>query len=343
MKTKITKTQRIIADVVLLLLVIALWVLYMVRNGGETRTTMLQTVVVEDGVCKNIPIENDIAVMRSGQYVINAKWWSEEEPGVVSALIITNEKGEQIFGCTGNKVDIVSTKMKLAAGKYNMKFYFLGSEEETDKFASEHDLGPVKGERFQGYGKDGQWTVNYSVKIQHPTKQIVFVCMMFGLAIGMVMARIMVLATKKGPKTTAQYDERQIVVRGTAYKYGFFTALFFSIIIALLEFAEIEVPAQTGILIVIGTVLSIFVMVAYNIWYDGYFALNENRKALIILFAIIGFINIIIGINNVSLGNVIRDGKLAMGSLNFICAIFMYMVLAVIGLKSLVEKREDAE
>ena len=54
--------------------------------------------------------------------------------------------------------------------------------------------------------------------------------LVFGLIIGLAIAAILIKAANKDGKFKTKYDERQEAVRGKAYKYSFYTLLFFDVL-----------------------------------------------------------------------------------------------------------------
>ena len=69
-----------------------------------------------------------------------------------------------------------------------------------------------------------------------------------GLIIGIIFAIIIIKMFNKDGKAVTKYDERQKVVRGEAYKYGFFSILITCGILMVLN-------TQEGILNVLGDTL----------------------------------------------------------------------------------------
>ena len=110
---------------------------------------------------------------------------------------------------------------------------------------------------------------------------------------------------------------------------------------SILSMGDIPIPAEQGVLLFVGIVIAGAVMITYSIWKDGYFALNENRKTLLIIFCIVTIINFVGGMNGLHMGTVMRDGRLALGSMNFFCCgLFLYIFILLV-VKSLMDKRED--
>jgi len=340
MKPKLTRTQKMIADIIIIVIAVAAFVLIFVRMSRFNGTTIQQTVVVENGKVVSEPAVDSFTLKYGGSYSIAAKWWPEENPGFVSGLVVTDTDGEEIFSCTGNEVDAVSAKMKLAKGTYEIRFVYFASAEELNTFVEEHHLS-ILSDSTLDYEESGQWTMNYSVDFQIPFSTFLGVSVLMGIVIGLLLVRFFLVMTKTGDHAKAEYDERQELIRGKGYKYGFIALAFYNALAALLHFSEIDLPLDQGVQTVVGILLAAAVMITYNIRNDGYFALNEKRGTLIVIFIIVCLLNLVCGINNLHMGTVIIDGKLAIGSLNFFCMVFLIYTLGVLFIKTAADKRED--
>lgn len=100
-------------------------------------------------------------------------------------------------------------------------------------------------------------------------------------------------------------------------------------------FAEAEVPLFLSI------VAGVAVFACYCIWNDGYFSLNENRRSLMIVFAVVGIVNIVLGILHIQRGEFLVNGRLTFNSLNFFCGILAIIIFVALFLKKLKDDREE--
>ena len=86
------------------------------------------------------------------------------------------------------------------------------------------------------------------------------------------------------------YDERQELVRGRAYKYGFFTVAAISSV--LMIYCAFEQKDSVNVFFSMLSVFSgIVVFAAYCIWHDAFFTLKKKPTSYIILFTAITFID----------------------------------------------------
>ncbi|MBQ4058450.1 MAG: hypothetical protein IJD40_05915 [Lachnospiraceae bacterium] len=162
--------------------------------------------------------------------------------------------------------------------------------------------------------------------------------MMCGVVAGIAfVALIMWIVRKMGGKIEWNcnkenaYDERQLMARGEAYKYAFFTILLSVIIASVLDevlgFSLLMSFAGMGFIIC----LSIAVFATICIVKDAYMSLYENVKGIVITFAIIGISNVGIGIVNLGGTALIENGVLAKESYNIIVGVmFIYLLLVFI-------------
>ena len=161
-----------------------------------------------------------------------------------------------------------------------------------------------------------------------------FIGTLCGFAIGLIIALILLRITKTTANKRCEYDERQKVARGNGYKYGFWTLVICNTVYAFLSIGFSKFPMDTASIMMICIVLGISVHISYCIWHDAYFALNENKSRLMVIFAVVGVINICLGLRNLLAGEMIEDGILNFRSMNLICGVLFIILFAEILLKS---------
>ena len=217
MKNKLSKQQKVLIDVVLLIVAFAVFG-WLIANGfSKGVTQMRQIVAVENGHTVSKPITNSFELNTKGKQVIAVKWWSDEKPGFVTGLVVTDPTGEEIFACTGDKVDILSNSMKLEKGTYEITLTFLSSPEEMNSFILAHNLGEVIGDEFTDYKENGEWLMEYSVEFRSAFGLgHVAISVLMGVIIGLLLVRLFWVISKTGNQSKLQYDERQEMVRGRA-------------------------------------------------------------------------------------------------------------------------------
>ena len=90
-----------------------------------------------------------------------------------------------------------------------------------------------------------------------------------------------VLRGMKGQsKTVKQYDERQLLIQGKAYKYSFFTLLSYFLGIGVLTVVLERDFATTYVYACIGLCLGLLVYVMYSLFKDAYIGMKESAVSV---------------------------------------------------------------
>lgn len=161
-----------------------------------------------------------------------------------------------------------------------------------------------------------------------------------GILFGIMCKVLMAKFFTKDKSGKSKYDERQKIVRGRGYKYGFFTLLICMALDILLG-TTLEMYIDRSVLIFTSLCLAVVVHAAYSIWNDGYFSINEEPTKIIIVLSVIGVINLWIGIRHIVHGTIIEEGIVGMNAMNLICGIMMLLILSVLAIKKQCSKCAD--
>ena len=154
----------------------------------------------------------------------------------------------------------------------------------------------------------------------------------------------MIVSKKLGgvPTGKCNFDERQELVRGKAFKYGFFTMMACNIILGFgPDILEVELPMANSVAMFLSLAIGLVVFASYAIWNEGYFSLNERPKSMMILFGFIAVVNTISAIMNYHQGKMFADGKLTFFAMNAVCAGMFVLIFIVLFAKSIARKHED--
>lgn len=170
-----------------------------------------------------------------------------------------------------------------------------------------------------------------------------------GFTLGALLAAIIgvlfIFAMKKYTKTDnslkCKYDERQQLIRGTGFKYGFFTLMLCNVVAAFLVSVEKKQYIDHAVLMFTAILLGIFVYVAYCIWNESYFSLNENPKRVVIVFILVALFNFGVGYRGFRHGELMKDGMLTVHCLNILCGILFLMLFFVMAAKHICKKKEE--
>lgn len=165
-----------------------------------------------------------------------------------------------------------------------------------------------------------------------------------GALCGLVLAVLLFRMLKKRYRVDVhEFDERQILARGRAYKYGFIATLvlvFAERLVREIGFVLFDSIQGAAALCLIG----LFVFVTSCIWQEAYLTLHETPKMTYVLLALGGGLNLIsAAIAWVQKQPLLQDGRLYSGSLSLMVAVFVFAVLAVFALKQWAVRWEESE
>ncbi|MBE5883791.1 MAG: hypothetical protein E7291_05195 [Lachnospiraceae bacterium] len=336
------KKPVIILSTIACLLVLAVFIVYIVMSEQKviTRLEMAQEVIVTEGVAEPQMDSQSFIVEEDGEYVYRLVWEAPQQ-GLITGINVVDAMGESIFACTAESASIESYGIEMQAGEYTIETHYITNQEALEVFGKSTGLEIID----EGYpfAEQGEWQMEYDFVLHDDGgySNGWQAGIVFGVILGILIVVIMLAATKKGERVKCDYDERQEIVKGKGFQYGFFTVIICNAILIFLSVLKVTFLREMEAALFISVVLGVAVYVSYCIWNDGYFALNENRKSLIIIFATIGILNIAIGIRNIINGSFIRNGSLTFESINFFCGLLMLEILIVILLKKMRDGKEE--
>lgn len=166
-----------------------------------------------------------------------------------------------------------------------------------------------------------------------------FLC---GLAIVLMISVILRIRLRN--KQGYEYDERQEAIRGTGFKYAYFTALLVAVIGGIIE--TLTKKTWCGLfpfaMLILWSSLSVFI--TYCVLKDAYFTLRSKRKVLTAIFLIAAAINLYFGIESILSGEMIVNGALSLKATNLITGVSCFYLGVMMLVHSIHERRqEDAE
>ncbi len=141
-----------------------------------------------------------------------------------------------------------------------------------------------------------------------------------------------------------KFDERQTLARFKAYRAAFWTLVAYLTLNALYASVSGQKWGDAIVEPLTGICAAFTVFVVLCVFSDAYFALNENRRLYLILFAVIAIANGALVILNAASG----DGFITDGALNFhvmnIVVLAMFVILFIaLAIKALIARREAKE
>ena len=160
-----------------------------------------------------------------------------------------------------------------------------------------------------------------------------------GIVIGLIVAIALILIANNNRKFKTEYDERQLKVRGDAYRYAFYTVMIWEVILFVLAIGEFTLPLPDYVLHFAGLMVGIMVLSGYCIWRDAYWGLNNNRKRYGIILVVAGLLNAI------PLFGVLKNSEdEPFPYVNLLVCVMLLVVGVELLVKHLLDKRaEDAE
>lgn len=131
----------------------------------------------------------------------------------------------------------------------------------------------------------------------------------------------------KTKRVKPEYDERQMIARGKAYKVGFFTLLIYGAVCTVLQ--ALEIYWCSGLLReVIGIVIGAGAFAVVAILNDAYLGFNENTGYTIGVISLIGLLNLGSGIIGILADGLWKDGAVTTPIVNLLI-FFLFLVIVV--------------
>ncbi len=168
-----------------------------------------------------------------------------------------------------------------------------------------------------------------------------------GLLVGILIAAVLIKLFFKKFHTDGKkdrYDERQQMLIGKGYKYGFYGILIYNGLYAVLGSWLNSSLFSPGVSAFINVSVGLIVFAAYCVWNGAYFAMNFNAKRYMILLIVIAVINYIVGFLSIARGvPMVENGVLTISASNLMCAGLMTAILLIVLIRRLVPIKDDEE
>lgn len=316
--------------------------------GAEENVTTFwfdEEIHVENGVADITEHSIPFDLAEDGTYVVKVKW-ENEKAGMVSGIALYDEAGEIVFFCTGDTVDAESTEMELTAGKYDAQFLYFTNVTELKAMAALTDAVAYDDLDAYEYAENETYEVTYHFnisRIQSTEYNVGLLCgMLLGVAVGLILVMLLFKYVKvKKEGSNFEYDERQQVARGNGFKYGYITSIVYYASLCVIMMSGILLPVEHSVLIFGGILLSVLVYVVYCIFHDAYVSLNENANRLMIVFVVLGVVNILIGIMHILHGTMVENKILTFHCINLLCGILLLAIAVVLFVHTRLQTREE--
>lgn len=145
----------------------------------------------------------------------------------------------------------------------------------------------------------------------------------------------------KGEFSGNQFDERQELLRGQAYKHAFFCMVLIGIAFFFLLDVLLEFGISGGAALVITVFAGLLIFAVECVWKEAFFSLHQHPKKLLILYIILGCINTFNGCVNLREENVGRELPPIPGMIMLCCGILFLAVSAAILLRTYILRPDD--
>ena len=357
------------------------------EDSGETPGDYhTVTVTVENGSIKGDPYENlaTMVVTEKGKYRISLSWLPEgvsvEEfhqynkdaasgknvslkntPGFLTVLTLIGDDGRVYYSTNAGTITI-DTVMNLEPGEYTVRALFAANTSEYEAIAreylcSEREVAVWTAESgVDTVAKDGTYRMVYdtSIKNERANNTKYQVGLYVGFGVGLVIAAVILclmayFSNKENRVGKPKYDERQLLARGKAATYSFFTLLCLIMFLAMADAFGILgdfFNNNTSYFYLAAGMIGISVYAFFCVKNDAYIALNERAGVVTMFLVLIGLYNAFIFCIDLIPGKLLTNGVLSIRTANGIAAACTFFIVAVLLVKKIIsssKKDQDDE
>lgn len=266
----------------------------------------------------------------------------------LTSIIISDKDFNVLYSTVAGSI-MADTTLHLKPGTYHITFTHHATRDSFIEFAKEYLCSAEDAEAmadaydFDNFVTEGEYEMNYYLKFAPKTNARMF-SMWFSLFIVMMFLVLVLLCASLSSRKNnlPEFDERQELIRGKAYKTGFFATLILIGIAIIFDSTNLLPFLDSTLLYGITILGGVLVFAVYCVWNEAYFGLNQKSSSVMIILAFIGIMNLFIGIMNYFKGNMFLNGKLSFGFMSFVCA-FCFIVLFVTMLLKKISNKIDEE
>lgn len=135
-------------------------------------------------------------------------------------------------------------------------------------------------------------------------------------------------ATGKEVRKMNDYDERQILARGRAFMWGFFSLMICLMVYGLTDMLiEPWCDTLTGCIICICVSLIVFAVICIR--QDAFAGIGQKRKRNLTVLLVLTAANLLFGVSHIIDGDLLRNGLLSFRSVSLIVGATTGLVLLV--------------
>ena len=357
MKKSILKSIILLA---VLLALFALLPLFFFKSDNETLIKWSDDISITDRTLDKTSTSVDFTIDETGEYslyislipdgfdkdtLMNVNTY---DIGFITATLVQNSAGDVVYSNVAGAV-FLDTTINLAPDNYKLTHYYFSDEEELYNFISTYICSTnearqiSKSVNFPAFKDQGSTSVNYEFSFAKTDASYVRTALIviWGIIVGIVFA-FFLLELFVTDADKQKYDERQRLEQGKAFKLGFFTLLITTGMLAVFDLSHSHPGESYGIYYVMALFVSISVYIAYCIWTESYFAINQNTTKVLIFFALISILNLAISIVNIYHGLIFVNGHLTFRVLNIMCALLFVVVFITTLIRKMVNAKKAA-
>lgn len=159
-----------------------------------------------------------------------------------------------------------------------------------------------------------------------------------GIVVGFLVLAVWMLIRRNAD---GEYDERQMLVRGRAYQYGFATLVFYNLIYGAAYMYSVPDWCDNMVGMLIGVLLSLAVFCGYCIWKDAYMNLNQSPGFVYFIFGALGVVNLLLGIISLKTGEFFENGKVSFRAASLFLGVIFLLFFFLFWLKNHGNRAEE--
>ncbi|MDE6625206.1 MAG: hypothetical protein K2K56_02415 [Lachnospiraceae bacterium] len=307
-------------------------------------------VTVTDGVAEPGSTIQNLKVSEDGKYTLRVNYKPDRE-GLITGFILYDKDRSIVRAFTAEWIEISSEALELKEGTYTLELRYLTNQKDKEDFERLYVEGDYEYVEYD-FLDNGVWNMEleYGLVKDSGPGMYYYLGMVCGVVFTILFLVIMSwLIRKTGGKVSwgyrkDSYDERQQLARGEAYKYAFFTLMFYMTVVSVIsEFYGMPLfMSFCGIWI--GVCLSITVFAVICILKDAYMSLYENAKGVMMLFSVVALMNIGVAVRIICEGRpMLEDGAFSVDCVNLVVGIMFCVILAVFCGKVVYNRKSSEE
>ncbi len=165
---------------------------------------------------------------------------------------------------------------------------------------------------------------------------------LIGCVSSIIVIEIILLVIRRKSRGTCSYDERQELIRGRGFRYGFFTMAFLMIGGVILNQGMRGLPIELSLLMIGCVMAGCLVVIVYDIWKDAYWGVGQKARPYFILLLVVMVTQCAALAEHIRVGDIVVNGRLAWdGGIFAVTVCFFAVVLISLGVKMILDQKEN--